>query len=1049
MKIADFSIERPLAISMLILALVALGLFSLPRLAVDLYPDMELPVAAIMTSYEGAAPAEVEKLITKPIESAVATVSNINEIYSVSQNGNSMVILMFNWGTDVDNAVNDLRDKIELVEGMLPDDAQSPKTIKMDPNSMPIISFSVSGTNVDLVRLNKIAEDTIKPRLERIEGVASVVISGGKEREIKVKLDPVKMESYGLSIAQVVQGLAGDNISGTAGTVESGSSEITVRVLGEYTSLESLRQVRVSLPGAGNSIALNDLASIEDGFKEETKFTYVNGEPSLGMDVMKASDGNTVQAAKKVHAEVAALNHSLPAGVKVETVLDQSKFVQQSIDNLTSHGLLGAVLAVSILYLFLRSLRSTLVVALVIPISVIATFAMLYFGNQTINLLSLGGLMLGLGSLVDFSVVVLESIYRYRQNGYGIIEAAKLGSAEVGNAVTASAMAQVVVFMPIVFVQGLAGILFKPMALTVSFSHIAALFAALTLVPMLSSKLLKNVSPADDVIAQGTSRNPVVFFGRFLHVLNKFYGKLLRWSLGNRKKVIGLVTVLLMLSFAATSLIGTEFIPEMDQGEITVNVKMANGTKVSETSKMAQNLENLVRYELSEIDYIFTTVGTGEFAMMGIGSGDEATLQIKLKPLEQRQITTKDAAEKLRRKLANVAGAEFTVSVTNTIAGPTSTAVEISIRGEDMVVLKQLGDLVLNVVKEVEGTRNVKNSLTETKRELQVAIDREKAARYGLTAGQVMSVVRTSFDGQVVSRMRTGDDEVDIRLVSSYDVAATADALANLTIVAPTGARLPVSAVARLETHEAPQQITRSLQNREVSITADVSGRDVGSVNADIQERLDKLTFPEGYLVESGGQAKDMAESFGSLGMALALSIILVFMVMVAQFESLFQPFIIMFALPPTFIGVVLGLGLTGQHLSVPAFIGAIMLVGIVLNNSIVLVDYINTLRKRGYERNQAVLEAGPIRLRPILMTALTTILAILPMAFGGGEGAEGQKPMAVVVVFGLAISTLITLVLVPVVYTTFDDLGGIIANRLGRIKFFRKGSNKTVGEVS
>lgn len=1041
MKLADISIDRPLAISMLILALVALGLFSLPRLAVDLYPDMELPVAAIMTSYEGAAPAEVEKLITKPVESAVATVSNIKEIYSISQNGNSMVIVLFNWGTNVDSAVNDLRDKLDLVKNMLPDGTQAPKTIKMDPNSMAIISFSVAGN--DVVRLNKIAEDTIKPRLERIEGVASVNISGGKEREIKVKLDPAKMEAYGLSVAQVVQGLAADNIAGTAGKVESGSSEVAVRVLGEYNSLESLRQVRISLPGAGNSIALADLARIEDGFKEETRSTYVNGEPSLGIDIMKASDGNTVQVAKKVHAEVARLNQILPSGVKIETVLDQSKFIQHSIDNLTSHGLLGGLLAVSILYLFLRNWRSTLVVALVIPISIIATFAMLYFGHQTINLLSLGGLMLGLGSLVDFSVVVLESIYRYRQNGYGIIEAAKLGSAEVGNAVTASAMAQVVVFLPIVFVQGLASILFTPMALTVSFSHIAALFAALTLVPMLASRLLKNVSPADEVIAQRTSRNPVVFFGRFLHVLNKFYGRLLRWSLDNRKKVVGFAIGLLILSFAATPLIGSEFIPEMDQGEITVNVKMANGTKVSETTKMAQNLENLVRHELSEIDYIFTTVGTGRLGMMGVGSSDEASLQIKLKPLEQRQITTKDAAEKLRRVLANVAGAEFTVSVTSMNTGPTSSAVEISIRGEDMVVLKQLGDLVLNVVKEVEGTRNVKNSLADTKTELQVVVDREKAARYGLSAGQVLSVVRTSFDGQVVSRMRTGDDEVDIRLVSSYEATATADALANLTIVAPTGARLPLSAVARLETHAAPQQIARSLQNREVSITADVAGRDVGSVNMDIQERINQLNFPEGYLVECGGQAKDMAESFGSLGMALLLAVILVFMVMVAQFESLFQPFIIMFALPPTFIGVVLGLGLTGQHLSVPAFIGAIMLVGIVLNNSIVLVDYINTLRKRGYERNQAVLEAGPIRLRPILMTALTTVLAILPLAFGGGEGSEGSKPMAVVVAFGLTFSTIITLVLVPVVYTIFDDLGKIIAGRLAKMTIFKRGGNK------
>ncbi|MDD4588148.1 MAG: efflux RND transporter permease subunit [Heliobacteriaceae bacterium] len=1030
MKIADVSIERPLAITMLILALIALGLFSLPRLAVDLFPDMELPVAAIITSYEGAAPAEVEKLVTKPLESAVATVSNVKEIRSFSQYGSSLVVVIFNWGTDVDNAVNDLRDKIDLAKNMLPKDVPSPKALKMDPNTTPIISFSVAGEE-DLVRLKKITEDTIKPRLERIDGVASVTVNGGKEREIKIRLDPAKMAAYGLSISQVMQTLAGDNVSGTAGRVTSGSSELSIRVLGEYNTVESLKNVRINLPGTGNTLALGDIAGIEDGFKKDTVYTLVNGEPSLGIDVMKASDGNTVQVAKKVHAEVTQLNKLLPAGVKIETVLDQSTFIQRSIDNVSHHGLLGGIFAVLILFLFLRNVRSTLVVVLVIPVSIIATFAMLYFGNQTINLMSLGGLLLGLGSLVDFSVVVLESIYRYRQNGYGIIEAAKLGSDEVGTAVTASAMAQVVVFLPIVFVTGLAGILFKPLALTVSFSHIAALFAALTLVPMLASKLLKNVPPPDESFSGIKTKNPVVFFGRFLHRLNKFYGNLLRWALGNRMKVAGFVLAALVLSVAATPLIGTEFTPEMDQGEMAVNIKMPVGTKLDETKKVAEDIEKLIRYEINDVDHIFTTVGTGDLAVIGIGNTHNATLQVKLKPFGQRTITTAAAAEKIRRVLAKVPGSEITVNLSS--AGSSSSPVEISIRGDDLVVLEQLGDQVLNNVKETAGTRNAKNSLADASSELQLVVDREKASRYGLTTSQVISAVRTSFDGQVVSRMRTGDDEVDIRLETANDSTATAEALANLTIVSATGARVPVTAVAEIETHRAPQQISRYGQTREVRITADIADRDLGSINAEIQAKLDGITTPEGYSIELGGQAKDMAESFGSLGMALALSVLLVFMVMVAQFESLFQPFIIMFALPPTFIGVVLGLGLTGHHLSVPALIGGIMLVGIVVNNSIVLVDYINTLRKRGYERNQAILEAGPVRLRPILMTALTTILALLPMAFGGGEGAESRAPMAVVVAFGLALSTLITLVLVPVVYTIFDDFGNKIRLRLNR----------------
>ena len=1027
MKLSDFSINRPLAISMFIIAMVLVGLFSLPRLNVDLYPDMEIPVAVITTSYAGADPAEVEKTITKPIESAVSTVSNITEIQSISSYGNSLVIIQFNWGTNVDNAVNDLREKLDMAKGMLPKDAQTPRTMKMDPNSMPIISFSVEGS--DVVKLKKIAEDTIKPRLERIEGVASVVVSGGKEREIKVKLNQARMESYGLNIPQVAQALAGDNVSGSAGVIDKGSSEISLRVSGEYNKIEDIKNIRISLPG-GNSIALADIASIEDSFKKENSYTFVNGEPSLGLDIMKASGANTVQVAKSVHSEVLELNKTLPGEVKIDTVVDSAEFIQQSIYNVVKHGLLGGLIAVVILYLFLRNVRSTLVVAIVIPISIIATFTMMYFGGQSINILTMGGLVLGLGSLVDFSVVVLESIYRYREKGMGVIEAAKLGTDEVGTAVMASASAQVVVFLPIIFVEGLAGILFGPMALTVSFSHIAALITALTLVPMLSSKLLKNVPPPELHLTNTKTRNPVNIFSSFLHKLNGSYRNLLNWALGNRKKVVSLTVVLLVLSIAATPLIGTEFIPATDQGEISVDVEMPPGTKVVETVKLASNLESLVKSEIGAVESIFTTVGSGDMAFLGVTSGETASLQIKLKPLDQRKTTTQEEAEKLRRAMASVPGAKITVSVSSaTMGGGSTSPVEITVRGEDLALLQQVGDSIVNTVKEVEGVRNVKNSLEETRPEMLMVVDREKAARYGLSASQILSSVLTSFNGQVVSRMRTGEDEVDIRLELSRNSTAGIDTLANLTIVSPTGARVPLSSVAGIQSHDAPLQINRSSQNRQVTVTADIAGRDTGSVNKDIQNRLSSFTLPEGYNLEFGGEAKDMAESFGSLGMALVLSVILVFMVMVAQFESLFQPFIIMFSLPPTFIGVILGLGLTGHSISVSALLGAIMLVGIVVNNAIVLVDYINTLRERGYDRNQAILEAGPVRLRPILMTALTTVLAILPMAFGGGEGAESQAPMAVVIAFGLSLSTLITLVLVPVVYTIFDDMGTKISN--------------------
>lgn len=1036
MKIADVSVDRPVAISMLIIALVVLGLFSLPRLAVDLYPDMEIPVAIVSTTYEGAAPAEVEELVTKPLENAMATTENISQIRSMSQNGFSLVILQFNWGTNMDNATIDLREKIDFVKGMLPDDASSPRVMKLDPNQAPIMSFALTGADGDLVKLKRVAEDDIQPRLERIKGVGSVYITGGKTREIKVILDPAKMEAYGLSVTQVMQAIASDNVNGTAGRVDKGSTETTIRVVGEYKSLDQLKQVRVSLAN-GNSIALKDLATIEDAFKEENQFTFTDGQTSLGISVMKATGGNTVTVANDVMKEIERLNKTLPDGIQLTTVMDTSKFIKDSIKNVVEHGMLGGIFAVIVLYLFLRSVRSTLVVALTIPISIIATFTLMYFGNQTINLLSLGGLILGMGSLVDFSVVVLESIYRYRQNGFGIIEAAKLGTAEVANAVTASALAQVVVFMPIVFVQGLAGILFKPMALTVSFSHLAALFAALTLVPMMSARLLRNVAAADETLPEGPTKNPVIIFGKFLHSLNQRYGRLLVWALGNRKKVVGFTAALLIASIVATPFIGTEFITTMDQGEISVSIEMPAGTKIEETTRVAADLEKLARAEVKEIERIFTTVGGGQLSFLGASSSNQASLTIKLIPLKERSISTEQAAEKLRQAMQDIPGADITVDIADN-SGMSSSPVEFRIQGDDLTVLEQLGDLLVETVKGVEGTRNVANSLEEGTSEMRINVDREQAARYGLSASQILSAVSTSFDGKLVGRMRTGDDEVDIRMMTPEDNSKTLDSLANLTIVSPTGARVPLSAVATIESHTMPSTISRTDQTRVVTITADVVGRDIGSVNRDIQVAINQLALPDGYDIVFGGQAHDMAESFASLGLALLLSILLVFMVMAAQFESLFQPFIIMFSLPPTFIGAIFGLGVTGNSISVTAMIGAIMLVGIVLNNAIVLVDYINVLRRRGHERDEAILMAGPIRLRPILMTALVTVLALLPMAFGSGEGAEAQAPMAIVIAFGLTFSTLITLVLVPVVYTIFDDLGKKLSVKFGKIKLHR-----------
>lgn len=1040
MKLANFSVDRPVAISMLIIALVILGMVSLPKLAVDLYPDMEFPVMVVATSYDGADPAEVEKIVSKPLEAAVGTASNINSIHSVSQAGSSLVIIMFNWGTDLDDAALEVRDKLDLFREMLPEGVRSPMVIKMDPNSAPMMVYSMSGD--DMIKLNMLAEDTVEPRLQRIEGVASTQIMGGLEREFKIVLDQGKLESYGLAPGQVAQGIMGENLSGTAGSVEHGANEIFIKIQGEYNTVDDLAAVQIPLGVSGENIRLTDIAEIKDDYKKITQHSYVDGDPALSLILFKGSGDNTVQVAQSVKKDIERLNQSLPDGVKITNIMDMSVFIEDSINNVIHHAALGGMLAIIVMYLFLRSVRSTFVVVVVMPIAVIATFTMMYFGKQTINLLSLGGLALGLGSLIDFSVVVLESIYRYRQNGYGMIEAAKKGTAEVGNAVTASGMAQVVVFAPIIFVQGLAGILFGPLALTVTISHVAALFTALTLVPMMSSKLLKSVPRDDKKLLEVESKNPVILFGKFFARLSARYGKTLHWALGHRKSVVFISVGLVGVSLACLPLVGTEFIPGMDQGEVKVDIELPSGSTLAETKDLTHYVENMIKEEFPDHERIYTQIGSGDMAWLGVSSGNTSSVQVKLKDVDQRGYSSEDAMEKIRKITKDIPGATITVMDAMEQDMGSGKPVDITIKGDDLAVLKQLGELITGAVADVDGTRNVSNTLEESRPEVSVRVDREQAAYYGLSYQQIMSSVRTAFDGTIVGKVRTGDDEIDIRMLYPDDFAETMPQLESLMLTSSTGAKVSLGAVSEITISEAPTAISRIDQARMVQVQADITGRDLGSINKDIEAVLQEMALPNGYSYEIGGQAEDMAEAFGDLFLAMLLAVVLIYMVMAAQFESLFHPFIIMFSLPPTIVGVVFGLLLTGHRLSVPALIGIIMLIGIVVNNAIVLIDYVNTLRRRGLERNEALLEAGPIRLRPILMTTITTVLALLPMAFGSGDGSEAWKPLAVVVTFGLTLSTLVTLLLVPVVYTLFDDLGRKIVGRLSSIKLFKGKAN-------
>ncbi len=1028
MNLSRFSIQRPVTIFMMAIALLIFGFVSLPKLAVELYPELNLPVAVVVTTVEGSTPAEVEKLVTKPIEEALGTVARVDKIMSNSAEGASQVILQFNWGTDMDQATLNMRDKVDQVRGRLPDNANAPRIIKIDPNSEPIMTLSVTGER-DVAKLKSLAEDVIKPRLERIDGIASVGVSGGEDRVIEVVLDPDRIAAYGIGLEQVQQALQATNISGTSGSVREGDTKLSIRVDGEYGSVQDIGETPIRL--AGGTIALKNLATITDTYKEITQKTYLDGQTSVGLSVTKASGGNTIEVADEVKAELAQLQNALPKNVKITTILDSSQFIKDSIYTVGEHALVGGLFSILVLFLFLNSFRSMIIIAIVLPISVIATFCLMYFTGQTINLISLSGLTLGLGSLVDFAVVILENIFRYREQGKSMMEAARLGSKEVGTAVMASALAQIAVFAPIVFVEGLASELFGPLALTVVYSHIAALLASLTLVPMLSARWLKKTPHMDEDSRKGyRGFNAMIWFNIGFFKLARGYGRFLGWAITHRKTVLAATLALFVGAVFLSGAVGAEFIPKLEQGKISVSIKMPNGTLLRETEKVVAEVEARIK-ELPQLEQLYTSIGSsGGPSIIATGASNRAQLQVSLVPKEQRNVTTEQVVEQLRNQLADISGPEIEVKELDQSGGPMTAPLEVTVRGDDLAVLEDISAIIAGEMKQVDGTRNIVSSLEEKNHELQVLVHASNAGLYGLTTSQVLASVRTAFDGQTMTTFQTGDDQIDIRVMMPRKYQDDITYLQQLRISTSSGAQIALSSVAEVVSQEVPQVIARSNQTREVKISGEFVGRDLNSVSTDIQARLNALTLPDGYSIEFGGQSKEMMESFGSLGLAIILSIALVYMVMASQFESLFTPFIIMFSIPPTFIGVVVGLLVTGKPLSVPALIGYILLIGIVVNNAIVLIDYVNQLRKKGVERNDAILQAGPQRLRPILMTSLATILAITPLAFGGGEGNESQAPMAIVVIFGLSFSTLITLVLIPVVYTWFDDLGRKLKNR-------------------
>lgn len=1033
MKITEFSVKRPVTITMIVLCVILLGAVSLTRLSLDLYPDIKFPIAVAIAEYPGAGPQEVETMVTKPLEEVLGTVQNVDKLQSETSSGSSMVLVWFNWGTDMDYATLQMREKVDLIKGLFPDEVTDPMVVKMDPAMMPVVQLGLSGGQ-SLAHLKMVAEDVLKPRLERLEGVASVMVTGGYNREIQIQADPVKMEAYGIGLNQISQALKSENINVSSGLVTEGKKELFIRTMGEYNSIEEIEKIIIPLSG-GESVYLKDVAEIEDTFSEARQITRMNGEPSVGIHVLKQSKANTVKVSQGVREAIREVSKDIHGGIKMETVFDQAEFIEQSIDRVAQNAKIGGILAVLVLFLFLRNIRSTLIIAIAIPIAIIGTFSLLFLNGLTLNLMSLGGLALGIGMMVDSSIVILENIFRYREQGHDQVGAAIDGAGEVGTAVMASTLTTIAVFLPIVFVEGIAAQFFRELALTITFALGASLLVALTLVPMLSSKILKvNKSNGDGNGSRiKIGKKATTQMGRLLTWLDKYYGRLLRWALGHRKTVVGAVILALVGSFALVPLVGMEFIPKMDGGELAINVEMDKGMVLEETDQVVQEIESVLNEMDDEVETVFSSVGAqGNQMSTSTSTPEMAQIRVMLVPKNQRIRTGDQVADDIRDRLSRIPGANIEVVVSDAGGGMGSAApVSIMIKGDELDILKELAEELTAIVEEVPGTREVESGITEGRPELQLHINRDKAGMYGLNVAQVASAARTAFEGSVATRYRTGGEEIDVRVILPENYREDLRDLKNVMLTTQTGVQLPLGEVAEFKIATGPTNISRENQTRVAQVNAQLSGRDLKSVTQDIQDKLKDFSLPKGYTMEIGGESKEMMEAFGSLGLAFILAVILVYMVMASQFESLVYPFIIMFSMPTTFIGVVAGLAVTGRTFSVPTFIGVIMLAGIVVNNGIILVDYINTLRRRGMDRKTAITTAGPVRLRPILMTTLTTVLAMLPLAIGIGEGSEMQAPMATAVVGGLLVSTVFTLVFVPVVYTIVDDFGNWFKRKL------------------
>jgi len=1024
MSLPEFSIRRPVTVLMAVLMAVLLGGIAFVRLPVDLMPEVVYPTLSVRAEYPGVAPEEMENLVARPLEEAFSAAPGVEKITSNSTEGSSSVRISFVHGTNLDEAANELRLRLDRRRSALPEDMPPPVMYKYDVSQYPIMFLTVAATDMDQKELRRFVEKQIQYRLERVPGVAQFTVRGGLRREIHVDLDLQKLRSLGLSVASVVQVVRAENLNRPVGPVQEGKFEVLLRTQGEYRNLDEIRNLVVTTRG-GVPVYMRDISSVEDSHEEVRQLVSVDGNAAVRLFVYKQSGSNTVEVSDAVWKEVDRI-HEDYRNIKISATGDSATFIRAAIQNVKDSALQGSLLAVMVLLVFLRSMSSTLIIGIAIPISVISTFALMYFNGFTLNTISFGGLALGVGMLVDNAIVVLENVFRHREEGMDGMKAAMVGSKEVAGAVTASTATTLAVFVPIIFVSGMSAVMFKQLAYVVSFSLLCSLAVALTIVPVLCSRFLRRKTEKKNL---GPLTAIADWFARGQDKLDESYGNLIRWAVDHRL-VVGLTAAsLFVLAIAGMPLVGVELTPEADEGEVRVNVDLEPGTRVEVTDPLMQRLARIAKEQVPETKNIM--IESGASGGFGPGSGQhQGELRISLVPRAERQRSAKEIANTLRPLMMVQPGMVVRTRVSGgMMRSPGSSSggddrMAVMIRGHELEILDSLALKVRDEMTAVRGVAEVQVTKQPGMPEMLLQVDRVKASTMGLNVSDIAEAMETAVGGRRTSMYRQQGDEFNIVVRLKEQDRLSLAQVGKIPLVSPLGQQpIIAESVVRMKRQEGPTQIDRLDQERIVTVTGTLGDRDLGGVMADLEERLAKIPLPMGYEFSYGGEYEEQQKAFGELQFAAILALILVYMVMAAQFESLRDPFIILFSIPLAAIGVVGVLVMTQTTFNMQGFLGVIMLVGIVVNNAIVLVDYMNQLRREhGYSVHDAVVAGGMRRLRPVLMTTATTVLGLLPMALGIGEGSELQQPMARVVIGGLTSSTLITLVLIPVVYAILEE---------------------------